>query len=110
MSDETSFFRQAVEWSAAAIGVLVGVVYKKHESDILEIQQALKCSVPIKDYEAYQLRAEIQRTEMREVLERIFDRLEHHSKDAQTKFDGLSVTSTQQYLSLLTELNKKVDK
>jgi hypothetical protein len=110
MIDETSFIRQVVEWSAAVIALLVGVVYKKHEADIVKIHRSLEALVPIKDYEAYQLRAEVQRTEMREVLEKIFDRLEHHSKDAQVKFDGLASTSTQQYLSLLTELNKKADK
>jgi hypothetical protein len=110
MNEEASLIKQVVEWSAAVIALLVGVVYKKHEADISKIHRSLEALVPIKDYEAYQLRAEIQRTEMRDVLEKIFDRLEHHSKDAQVKFDGLAETSTRQYLSLLTELNKKVDK
>ena len=110
MGDETSFIRQAVEWSAGAIALLVGVVYKKHESDIVDIQQALKCRVPMKDYEAYQLRAEIQRTEMREIMDKIFDKIEHQGRETQSKFESLMAVSTHQHLSLLTELNKKVDK
>lgn len=110
MNDETNFIRQAIEWSGAAIAVLVGVVYKKHESDIIEIQQALKCRVPMKDYEAYQLRAGIQRTEMLGIMEKIFDKIEHQGQETQSKFESLMAVSTNQHLNLLTELNKKVDR
>lgn len=110
MTEDQGFLRHAVEWASALVGVLVGVVYKKHESDIGEIREALKCKLTVKESDSYQTRAEVQRQEMREGIEKVFDRLDQQGRETQNKFDSLITMSTQQHLSLLAELNKKVDR
>jgi hypothetical protein len=105
-----SFITTALEYGAAFIGLLVGIIYKKHETDIKELSHMIKMKLDKNDYQEDQERAEVQRKELREGLIKIFDKLEQHGRDTQSKFDLLMQTTSQQHISLLVELSSKADK
>lgn len=110
MTDDAGMLKQVLEWGTAVVGVLVGIVYKKHEADIMDLKAGLGTKVSMSDYQALNAGHETARREMREAVIKIFDKLEQHSRDTQTKFDQLMQMVHNQNLSILSEVNKKADK
>jgi hypothetical protein len=98
------------EWAAGVVGALLALVYKKHESELAGLHDLLRTKVGQKEYDEAQERGQNSRTELRDGMIKIFDKLDQQARETQTKFESLMAVVTHQHLSLLSELNKKADK
>lgn len=119
--EDPSVVKMVLEYAAAGVAFLLGVVYKKHEADLITLGARVDRKADRMDVNSTVLRmeakmaediarAEDQRKELQAGVERIYAVLDEHRKDTQTKFDAIISAIHANNVSTLKELNNKVDK
>ena len=119
--EDPSVVKMVLEYAAAGVAFLLGVVYKKHEADLITLGARVDRKADRMDVNSTVLRmeakmaedivrAEDQRKELQAGVERIYTVLDEHRKDTQTKFDTIITALHVNNVAMLKELNSKVDK
>ena len=119
--EDNNLWRYATEAAVGVVSALVAVIWRSNAAALAELGERLDKKADrhetnnailresAKNAEENQ-RAEAQRKELQAGVERIYDTLDGHRKDTQSKFDTIITALHVNSVAMLKELNSKVDK
>lgn len=92
--DETGFLKTVLEWAWAVVGVLMGIIWKKHNEEIASIKASIQkvgeSKVNEKTFDEYVERAEKDRDERRETEINLFAEIKDQRNHFDSKLDRLA--------------------